>query len=120
LPGLTIFSVVVLDIVCLTKQVRQQETTHPASTQHPTTEQQPERSSLFGFTLGFVHDPFSFHGFTPIFTELITSMVGFDRRYLRIADPSPQLVQIRRRMWIHAPFWVDILLALLETPAFEE
>jgi hypothetical protein len=39
LPGLTIFHVVVLDIVSLTKQVRQQETTHPAATQHPTTEQ---------------------------------------------------------------------------------
>jgi hypothetical protein len=61
LVALIIFRLAVFNIVSLAEQMRQQEATHPASTQHSATEQRTECSSLFAFGLGFIHDLFSFH-----------------------------------------------------------
>jgi hypothetical protein len=64
--ALVIFHVGIV-IVTLAKQVCQQEATGPAFTQQSTAEQQPKRSSFLAFGHGFVHNPFSFHSFTPLF-----------------------------------------------------
>jgi hypothetical protein len=63
---LVVFRFVIFNIVALSKQVRQQKAAHSASTQHPTTEQHTESSSLFAFDFRLVHKLFRFHGFAPL------------------------------------------------------
>jgi hypothetical protein len=64
-----IVGLVVFDLVALAKQMRQQKATHPSLPHHATSKQQPQGSSLFGIDFGFIHDLFSFHGFTPRFVK---------------------------------------------------
>jgi Na+/proline symporter len=55
----------IFNIVSLSKQVRQQETSHPTFTQQFSTKQQTQGSALFAFTLLFVYYLFSFHVLAP-------------------------------------------------------
>jgi hypothetical protein len=52
--------------VAFAEQVSQCQTTQPAASQSPTTEQHFQYSPVFTFDLGFVHSRFSFHRFTPV------------------------------------------------------
>jgi hypothetical protein len=67
ISGLAVFHFSVFGIVALAKEISQKKAAHPAFSQHPTTEQQAKCSPLLAFALMLVQDPFSFHGFAPLF-----------------------------------------------------